>query len=1160
MKRLIPFLMVVVALSIPRATGATLSAFGDIDVFSAFVPPNVMIVLDSSEKMNHHLWDDDFNPKKLYSETWCGDASVNWGAAPMLTGTSCPSLSNPSDECPNNDWVVGDGSNGNTPAPHELGGNGPVQSYTFCGVTRNLYHDSSTSPKTRYSLNYLNWLFGVATTSELTDEPTTTRLQIAKDMISKVIIQINDTDGDGDVDNDDDEMLRIGIASLDGSNNAEGWNLSGPIATGSTQSNLSNIQGISANDDAAPLSEALLDAGIYFAGKNNALGTLATSPFGSPIDLECRKSFAVVISAGEPTEDGQDHRSTEFMATIGNFDSDANECTATAPPANPATCTDDPVTGRDDGLVYLNSGTDWLDDVAAYLYQTDLSPLDGTQNLITYTIGFLTDHPLLRETAQNGDGKYYVSDPNNVDSFADSLTAALLDIIERATAFTAATVPASRTAFGDGFYTAYFIPSNSLPNWEGHLEAYRLDDYGLVLDKNGSSAIDPNTGIFLEPRAPVWDAAETLLDPNFTRSLYTTKNSARLDFTTSNIAATDLQISAAELPSYPMYPDAAHDTADELADRIVEFVHGQDVFDEDTDANTSELRSSVLADIFHSNPIVIGPPRMALIQEEGFGIASPAAPGDTPFYEEFEQRDRLIYAGSNGGMLHAFDAGAFEGDDPNTTETETRHYTHGTGVERFGYIPEFLRTVADPNEGLSQIKHLPLNSPRLYYYMDGSAVVADAHLRDPNDADDITRQPSEWATVLMAGARSGGRGYLALDITDPDDTTSAHSPFPKLLWEFDGDSHSELGETWSEPVITRVKVRGATSTGDHCGDTTDGDGDCREQWVAIFGAGYEQSADPQLSSFEDDPNDSSWSDRGKAIFMVTIDTGEVLAKIAYDPNTTSEMIYSLPSSPAVLDVDFDGLADVVYIGDAGGQMWKWLIHDVGEDSTSDGIIDNWSSEVFFRIDPDSSLNHYRSIFYPPAVTKTKGGTLYLAFGTGERTNLTYAGDSSEDENNRFYVVKDPSWSSLSGSVLTEVNLTDVTSKAEDDDLTDSGYFFVADDAEKFITNHLIFAGQVISTSYVPDLSGTNLCDRSGSSRLYIFDVFGGGGYYADSSTTNTDARRLSIGTGAPNDPRITISRNGDMMYIQTSAGRLVQTPPPPRPGDPVETIYWKQGF
>ena len=46
-----------------------------------------------------------------------------------------------------------------------------------------------------------------------------------------------------------------------------------------------------------------------------------------------------------------------------------------------------------------------------------------------------------------------------------------------------------------------------------------------------------------------------------------------------------------------------------------------------------------------------------------------------------------------------------------------------------------------------------------------------------------------------------------------------------------------------------------------------------EQWVAIFGGGYDDASNPNGSLFTADPNAAGWSDAGKAIFMVSLDTG-----------------------------------------------------------------------------------------------------------------------------------------------------------------------------------------------------------------------------------------------------------------------------------------------
>ena len=44
------------------------------------------------------------------------------------------------------------------------------------------------------------------------------------------------------------------------------------------------------------------------------------------------------------------------------------------------------------------------------------------------------------------------------------------------------------------------------------------------------------------------------------------------------------------------------------------------------------------------------------------------------------------------------------------------------------------------------------------------------------------------------------------------------------------------------------------------------------------------------------------------------------------------------------------------------------------------------------------------------------------------------------------------------------------------------------------------------------------------------------------------------------DPRITVSEQGDQLYIQTSVAGLVQINPPDRDNDLVEVIYWRRVF
>ena len=628
-------------------------------------------------------------------------------------------------------------------------------------------------------------------------------------------------------------------------------------------------------------------------------------------------------------------------------------------------------------------------------------------------------------------------------------------------------------------------------------------------------------------------------------------------------------------PDFAPYPNASTsgiDTYEELQTAVLDFAHGKDAFDQDDDGDFTEMRSIVLGDIFHSTPLVIGQPTRARLGEPGF----------KPFRDAYDERDRIVYVGANDGMLHAFHAGDFhaddpgttgvdEGDDPDTAVREHGYYDHGSGAELFGYVPRIL---------LDELKLLTRNNPRTTYYVDAPPVGADAWLGDGTGTD-ITKTASEWATVVISGLREGGPGYLALDVTDPAaGDGDAHGPYPLRLWEF---THAKLGESWSEAAVTRVKVAGASSSGDNCGHA-DGDGDCREQWVAIFSGGYERTSYPNHFLYEGDPESADWSNVGKAIFMVALDTGELLASVEFDASGpadgTKDMKYAIPSNPAVLDIDFDGFADVVYVGDLGGQMWKWDIHPVGTDSEADDRIDNWTAGVFFRTAPTTIAGgglHYRSIFSPPGAAFVDG-VLKLAFGTGEREDLRFDGDDDADtsENNRFFVVKDPTpiGANAFDAVTTEADMSgsDVTDLATDPVPGDAGFFFTLADGEKFVTDVTIFAGLVIVASYSP-ASGDDVCLTSGGQAfLHVFGVDSSLGFFGDPDTDPDpeNDRKTGFGGGLPSNPRVSLGRDptDDRVFVKTSTGQIVVIGEDPDGGDDGfgrvgnlrNVIYWRQIF
>jgi type IV pilus assembly protein PilY1 len=282
--------------------------------------------------------------------------------------------------------------------------------------------------------------------------------------------------------------------------------------------------------------------------------------------------------------------------------------------------------------------------------------------------------------------------------------------------------------------------------------------------------------------------------------------------------------------------------------------------------------------------------------------------------------------------------------------------------------------------------------------------------------------------------------------------------------------------------------------------------------------------------------------------MLDVKTGKVIAeqKLA----TQSTMRFSVLSTPAVLDLDGNGYADVVYVGDMGGNVWKWVIHPVGEDRANDGSSvrtqPSWKFMKFFQASTVaiSGDTYYKNFFQPPAAAYL-GGKLWLAFGSGERAAIGFLGIAGRDENNRFFGVNDPDpWglAATAPAVVTEAGLTDITTTGTPV-ASGRGYFFKTGDAEKFVTQTVIFAGKVITASFTPSLlkagdPGFDPCTQRGSGSLYVFDLSSGRGDFTDGSGNET--RSTSIGSGLPTDPKVSVGVGGsdNKIVIQKSGTEI----------------------
>jgi type IV pilus assembly protein PilY1 len=502
-------------------------------------------------------------------------------------------------------------------------------------------------------------------------------------------------------------------------------------------------------------------------------------------------------------------------------------------------------------------------------------------------------------------------------------------------------------------------------------------------------------------------------------------------------------------------------------DNLIGYIRGVDTYDEDADGNVTEERAWKLGDIFHSTPVLVTPPLLPSTDTSYIAFRNSNA-----------SRTTVVLAGANDGMLHAF--------------------RESDGEELWGLIPPDL---------LPNLKTLTSSSADHPYYVDGSPIAADVKIS------------GAWRTIVIFGERRGGRSYHALDITNPS--------APSYLWSF---TDGKIGETWSEPVIGKMKVSGV------------------EKYVAIFGGGYDTAQ-----------NNNS----GKAFFVIDVATGAKLWEYSNPGNALDDRQYinfSFAANPSALDLDLDGFIDRVYIGDVGGQLWKFAPADPTQ---APDLATNWTGKRLFvsaisQANPPAPGEYYspQAIYVAPSPALDEDKNLWIFFGTGDRNH------PNNTSVNRFYGIKDDT-TMANGSPLTEMNLVNVTST---DAGATQGWYFLAANGEKILSTADIFNWIVFFSTFTP--STTAACGTGGgAAKLYAVQMLTG---YAAldwtmgvklAATNSSVARAKTIGSGIPSSPIMVISESGasltTSLVTATTSQQLPSNPVPP-PSSMRKILYWRE--
>ena len=182
---------------------------------------------------------------------------------------------------------------------------------------------------------------------------------------------------------------------------------------------------------------------------------------------------------------------------------------------------------------------------------------------------------------------------------------------------------------------------------------------------------------------------------------------------------------------------------------LINFIRGQDYFDYDGDCNLAETRDHYLADIYNSQVVVVGPPNAdtASLNENQEAFFRYKNNYDT-FASQNSTRKKVIYAGANNGILHAFDA--------------------DTGIEIWGFVPPLIASKLPTmiNSGFNKTSGggtVPI------FGVDGSPVVHDVFMKKPGGTS------KEWLSILMVPYGRGGAGFSVLDVTDPNNPDHLYS-------------------------------------------------------------------------------------------------------------------------------------------------------------------------------------------------------------------------------------------------------------------------------------------------------------------------------------------------------------------------------------------------
>jgi type IV pilus assembly protein PilY1 len=417
-----------------------------------------------------------------------------------------------------------------------------------------------------------------------------------------------------------------------------------------------------------------------------------------------------------------------------------------------------------------------------------------------------------------------------------------------------------------------------------------------------------------------------------------------------------------------------------------------------------------LGAIFHSTPVVVGPPGDLIRDDTYTAYANTASVASEPI---------MLYTATIDGQLHAFKVSASVNTDSFTIDSLANN-------ELWSFFPPAVLQHILPNYNTGGANLL-----------DGTPVIADVPGRVVASGaapvfERTANSAVQWHRVLVSGGGQAGGFYYALDITNP--------AAPQFLWQIstDGFGNPMFGATTPTPAIAVVAVT---------------ESNVRTQVpVAILPGGSgtltpctatnTPAAPPHTNVLLGDPNNPNnpptstttffkvpsfnapplrcWNNQapsgspasggqhfgngttasGNSVTIVRIDTGQVLANFtgtgyfgavgfgvqvdtgnhSAGPNSSQPLTSPMTGIPVVYPADTGQVADRAYIGDADGQVWRF-----------DFSIANpaqWTVSLAWDAYLDANTSARESIETAPVLSRDAIGNMVILFSTGDQNVLT----------------------------------------------------------------------------------------------------------------------------------------------------------------------------